>query len=44
MGLETLPFSVGKIGGAPPSYAQERTSSICAPLAFSNSLSGHLGE
>jgi hypothetical protein len=43
VGLEVVPFGVGKVGGIALSHAPERTQSLCSS-AFSNSLSTHLGE
>src|SRR5215217_6666359 len=38
IGLKTLPFSVGEIGGVAPFHAQERTSSTCPTRFFKQSL------
>jgi hypothetical protein len=42
VGLQTLPFSVGKIGGVAPFHAQERMSSIY-PTRFSKPFLRALG-
>src|SRR5215208_745501 len=44
MELQTLPFSVGEIGGVAPFHAQERTSSTYPPRFSKQFLEGKFSE